>query len=47
MKKYKLAVTGYDYTIIDGYPDRAFWVSYIELKAKTLFGKLKKSPRKS
>jgi hypothetical protein len=37
----KLAVMGYDWFVVDGYPEQAFWKSFIELKDRTLFGKLK------
>jgi len=38
----KLANTGYDYFIVDGYPDQTFWKSFIELKDRTLYGKLRR-----
>jgi len=42
----KLATTGYDWVIVDGYPDQAFWKSFIESKDRTLFGNLKKKESK-
>jgi hypothetical protein len=38
----KLAVTGYDWFIVDGYTDETFWKGYIELGRRTLYGKLRR-----
>ena len=38
----KLATTGYDWFIVDGHPEEAFWKGYIELRDRVLYGKLRR-----
>jgi hypothetical protein len=38
----KLAITGYDWFTVDGYPDEAFWKGYVQVGRKTLYGVLRR-----